>query len=122
MRKFSAEQKVKIYQEYLRCRNKSKVARLFNIDRSYLYEIISECESTLLDHFAQKEPGRKKAGAPGNYSEALEKIKDLEDQNLELDKAREELYIRNEWLKLRLSWADRDKKTRQLKKTKKKKQ
>ena len=120
MRKFSAKDKVKIYQAYLRCRNKLKVSREFKIDRSYLYEIISECESALLDHFDQKEPGRKKADMPGDYAEAVEKIKELQAQNLQLDKAREELYIRNEWLQLRLSWAEKDDENRQLKKTKNK--
>ena len=119
MHKFSPEQKVKIYQEYLRCQNKSKVSRQFNIDRSYLYEIISECEGVLLDHFKHKEPGRKKEDTPKNYPKALEKVQVLKDQNLQLEKDKEELYVKNKWLDLRLSFTDSDKKNH-LKKTKKK--
>lgn len=119
MQKFSPEQKVKIYQEYLRCQNKSKVSRQFSIDRSYLYEIISECESVLLDHFKHKEPGRKKEDTPQNYTEALEKVKTLKAQNLQLETDKEELYVKNTWLNLRLSFAESDQK-HHLKKTKKK--
>jgi transposase-like protein len=119
LKKFSPEQKVNIYQEYLRCQNKSKVSRQFNIDRSYLYEIISECESVLLDHFKHKEPGRKKADTPKNYAEALEKVKDLKKQNLQLEKDNEYLYVEKEWLNLRLSFTESEKKPH-LKKTKKK--
>jgi len=115
--KFSPEQKLNIYQEYLHCQNKSKVVRQFNIDRSYLSEIIAESNEVLLEHFKQKKPGRKKKDTPLNYTTALEKIEILKAQNLQQEKDNEELYVKNEFLNLRLSLVDKEQ-NRQLKKTK----
>jgi len=107
-KKFSPLKKVSIYRAYLQCRNKSEVARRFDIDRSYLSEIIAECDEVLLCHFEQKKPGRPKADAPKDFSDALDKIETLQSSNVELAKQKEELFISNEFLKLRLSWAERD--------------
>ena len=121
MKKLTPEQKLEIYQEFLRSTNKAAVARKYNIDRSYLYDIVKSCDKGLLAHLEQQKSGRKKADQPPTYNTALEKIKNLEDQNLELEKEKEKLYVKSEFLKLRLSWAEKDKKDRHLKKTKKSK-
>lgn len=124
MKKYSPQDKLKIYQEYQRCQNKSAVARQFGIDRSYLIEIIAECNQVLLAHFSQKKPGRKKAGQPQDMAQALERIDTLKSENLALAKDKEELHIINTFDKLRLSWAERDGfrvSGRHLKKTKNKK-
>ena len=126
-KKFSPEQKLEIYEAYLACQNKSQVAREFDIDRSYLSEIIAESKQALVDHFSGKKVGRKKADQPSTLPQALDQIHKLEAEKLELAKTREELHISNEFLKLRLSWAEsrscRDDKTkRHLKKKRKNKQ
>ena len=97
------------------------MARQFNIDRSYLYEIIKDCNGHLLEYLEHKKPGRKKEDVPASYSGALEHIKAQKAQILQLEKKNEDLYIKNEFLDLRLSWAERDEKNRHLKKTKNKK-
>ena len=120
---FSPEQKLEIYKAYLQCQNKSEVARQYDIDRSYLSELLHECDQVLVQHFSSKKPGRKKAHAPATLPQAREQIDRLEAEKLELAKAKEEFYISNEFLKLRLSWAERDHpelKNRHLKKKKKK--
>jgi transposase-like protein len=121
VKKLTPEQKLAIYQDFLRSTNKAAVARKYHIDRSYLYDIVKSCDQGLLEHLAQQKAGRKTADQPPTFTAALEKIKSLEDQNLDLEKEKEKWYIKSEFLKLRLSWAEKDKKDRHLKKTKKNK-
>jgi len=121
-KKYSSKEKLQIYQEYQRCQNKSGVARQFGIDRSYLNEIIHECDDVLLTHFDQKKPGRKKVDEPKDLVEALKQIETLKSQNLELAREKEVLYVTNEFNKLKLSWAEQagtSVKNRHLKKKKK---
>lgn len=123
-KRYSPEEKLQVYKEYQRSQNKSAVARKFGINRSYLIEIIAECDQVLLKHFDQKKPGRKKADQPENMAQALGQIETITSENRKLAKDNEELYIINQFDKLRLSWAERDgfKVTdRHLKKTKNKK-
>jgi transposase-like protein len=121
MKKLSPEKKLEIYREFLHRRNKSAVARQYNLDRSYLYEIIKDCDEHLLEYLKHKKTGRQKEDVPASYPDALEQIEGQNAQILELEKKNEDLYIKNEFLTLRLSWAERDEKSRHLKKTKSKK-
>ena len=121
MKKLSPEKKLEIYQEFLHSQNKSAVARQYNLDRSYLYEIIKDCNEHLLEYLKHKKTGRQKEEVPASYPDALEQIEGQKAQILQLEKEKEELYIKNEFLALRLSWAERDEKKRHLKKTKNKK-
>ena len=107
-KKYSSQEKLRIYKAYQRCQNKSAVARQFGIDRSYLIQIIAECDDVLLSHFDQKKAGRKKAGQVQDIKQAVEQIESLKAKNLELAKSNEELYVSNEFIKLQLSWAERD--------------
>jgi transposase-like protein len=123
-KRYSAADKLRLYKEYQSRQNMSEVARIYGIDLSYLREIISECDQVLLTHFRQKKVGRKRAGEPQDIPEALEQITTLRSQHHELAKEKEELYIKNEFMKLQLSWAQRDGytvKDRHLKKKRKKK-
>lgn len=105
-KKYSSKEKLQIYKEYQRCQNKSAVARQFGIDRSYLNEIINECDNVLLTHFDQKKPGRKKVDEPRDLVEALKQIETLKSQNLELAREKEALYITNEFNQLKINWAE----------------
>lgn len=121
---YSAADKLELYKEYQNRQNMSEVARTYGIDLSYLREIISECDQVLLTHFRQKKAGRKKADEPQDIPEALQRITTLKSQYHEVAKEKEELYIKNEFMKLQLSWAQRDGytvKNRHLKKKREKK-
>jgi transposase-like protein len=121
---YSAADKLRFYKEYQNRQNMSEVARIYGIDLSYLREIISECDQVLLTHFRHKKVGRKKADEPQDIPEAVQQISTLKSQYHELAKEKEELYIKNEFMKLQLSWAQRDGytvKNRHLKKKRKKK-
>jgi len=107
-KRYSPQEKLQVYKEYQRCQNKSEVARQFGIDRSYLSEIIAECDDVLLAHFGQKKPGRRKADQPQNMRQAIERIESLKSEKLDLAKEKERLHIINTFDKLRLSWAERD--------------
>lgn len=121
MKKLSPEQKLEIYQEFLHSDNKSAVARKYGIDRSYLYDIVKNSNKGLLQYFEQQKIGRKDVDMPATLTEAVEKIKELESHNLEIEKEKEELWVKNEFLELRLSFAEERQKNRHLKKTKNKK-
>lgn len=121
---YSAADKLRFYKEYQNRQNMSEVARIYGIDLSYLREIISECDQVLLSHFRQKKAGRKKADEPQDIPEAVQQIRTLKSHYHELAKEKEELYIKNAFMKLQLSWAQRDGyrvKNRHLKKKRKKK-
>jgi transposase-like protein len=107
-KRYSAEDKLGLYKAYQSCRNMSEVARLYGIDLSYLREIIRECEEVLLAHFDRKRAGRKGADAPQDMAEAIARTRQLQSQYHEVAKEKEELYIQNEFMKLQLSWAQRD--------------
>lgn len=105
---YSSHEKLQIYKAYQGCQNKSAVARQFGIDRSYLIQIIAECDDVLLSHFDHKKAGRKKAGQVQDVNQAVEQIESLKAKNLELATSNEELYVSHEFMKLQLSWAERD--------------
>ena len=105
-RKLSPERKLELYREFQQAPNKAQLARRWGIDRSYMYEIVGECEKTILDAFAGRRPGRKSAGKPASLQEAWQRIEELEERYQSADTERELLYCRSEFLKLRLKWAE----------------
>lgn len=105
-RRLSPEKKLRLYQEFIQSANKAELARKWGIDRSYLYEVVRECEKTVLDTFSGRKPGRKPNGKPATLEEAWERIEQLEEQYEQEATQRELLYCRSEFLKLRLKWAE----------------
>lgn len=106
--KLSAEDKRLIYQDYHRSANKSEVARKWDINRSYMYEIVKECDALILSGFVHRHRGRKASNEAGTLPDANERIKILEAENRRLDEERERYYARSEFMKLRLKWAERE--------------
>ena len=105
-RKLSPERRLKLYHEFLQSSNRTELALKWGVDRSYMYEIVRECEKTLLDSFSGRKPGRKPEGRPSTLEEAWERIEALEDKYEREATERELLYCRSEFLKLRLKWAE----------------
>jgi DNA primase len=104
-RKLSPERKLQLYREFQKSSNKTELARKWGIDRSHMYEIVKVCDKTLLDTFSNRRPGRKPMGKPSSLEDAWLRIKELEERYERSSTEREELYCRNEFLKLRLKWA-----------------
>lgn len=105
-RQLSPEKKLELYREFQRTQNKTELARRWGLDRSHLYQIVRDCEETMLEAFSGRKPGRPRAGTPKTIGEALDRIKELEAQYEREAKAREEMYCRSELLALRLKWAE----------------
>jgi DNA primase len=105
-RRLSPEKKLKLYQEFIQSANKAELARKWGMDRSYMYEVVRECEKTLLDTFSGRKPGRKPQGKPATLEEAWERIEQLEEQYEQEATQRELLHCRSEFLNLRLKWAE----------------
>ncbi len=107
-RRLNAGDKLLLYQDYQRGGNKSEVARKWGINRSYMYEVVKECEELILSGFSQRRQGRKPSNEPGTLAEACERLKDLEAENRRLDEERERHYVRNEFMKVRLKWSEQE--------------
>jgi transposase-like protein len=106
LKQLSAQDKLSLYRDYQRSDNKSTVAVKWGINRSYMYEIVNECEELILSGFSQRRRGRKSSGEPATMAEARERVASLEQENRRLDEERERYYVRNEFMKLRLKWAE----------------
>jgi DNA primase len=129
--RLDAIDKLSLYREYSRASNKREVALRWGISRSYMYELIRDCEKLLLNGLRSRKPGRRKKGAPTTLEEALERINQLEAERDHEMREKERYYVRSEFLNLHLKWSEREKeelrggaarksKKRQLKKKKKK--
>lgn len=105
-RKLSAERKLELYREFQRTENKAELARQWGIDRSYLYEVVRECEHMFLCALAERKPGRPPKGKPTTLDEAHKRIAELEKEHAQEATEREKLYCRSEFLALRLKWAE----------------
>lgn len=105
-RRLSPERKLQLYREFQRTENKTELARRWGLDRSHLYEIVRDCEETMLEAFSDRKPGRPPAGTPKTMEEALVRIKELETQYEREATAREEIFCRSEFLALRLKWSE----------------
>lgn len=101
----TAEDKLTLYQKFMSAQNKTEVAQKWGINRSYMYEIIKECEENIINGFSHRRPGRKPQYAPATLEEAMEKMKALEEQKECAEVEKEKYYARSEFMKLRLKWA-----------------
>lgn len=107
-RRLSAQDKLSLYQDFQRSDNKKKLAEKWGINRSHMYDVVNESEDLIVSGFSQRRIGRKSSQEPGTLSEAIERIKNLEAENRRLDEERERHYVRNEFMKIRLKWAERE--------------
>ncbi len=107
-RRLSAEDKLLLYQDYQRGDNKSEVAVKWGINRSYMYEVVKECDELILSGFSQRRQGRKPSNEPGTMANAHERIETLEQETRRLDEERERYYVRSEFMKVRLKWAEQE--------------
>jgi DNA primase len=105
-RKLSPERRLQLYREFQQAENKAELARRWGIDRSYLYEVVRDCEQTLIEAYSGRKPGRRPKGTPGSLKEAMERIKQLEEKYEREATEREKLYCRSEFLAIRLKWAE----------------
>jgi DNA primase len=105
-RTLSSERRLQLYREFQQTKNKAELARHWGIDRSYLYEVVRDCERTLLDSFSGRKPGRPPKGKPATLEEALERIEHLEELCEREATRKEELHCRSEFLALRLKWSE----------------
>jgi transposase-like protein len=106
--RLSAEDKLSLYRDFQRSENKSQVALRWGLNRSYMYEVVKECEELILSGFSARRAGRKPSGQPKTLSEAHQRLKDLEEENCRLDEERERHYVRNEFMKVRLKWSEQE--------------
>ena len=107
-RRLSAQDKLLLYQDYHRSENKSELAKRWGINRSYMYEVVKECEELILSGFSQRRRGRKPSNEPKTMADARERIESLEQENRCLDEERERYHVRNEFMKVRLKWTEHE--------------
>jgi hypothetical protein len=130
--RLTAEDKLSLYKEFMGAENKTQIAQKWGINRSYMYEIIKECEEHIINGFSHRRAGRKPQHAPATLDDAMERIKALEEEKERVETEKERYYARSEFMKLRLKWAqieadelrgvkeEKGGKKRQVKKKKKK--
>ena len=106
--KLSGEDKLLLYKDYMRSANKSEVARRWRLNRSYMYEVVRECESLIVDGFSGRRAGRRRAGEVSTLAEASERIRELEQEKRRLGEEKERYYARSEFLKIRLKYAQQE--------------
>lgn len=102
------ECKLALYKEFLISANKTELADKWGIDRSYMYDIVQECEEFLLKGFHEKRLGRKSSSKPQTLEQAWKKIEELEQRHYEEAVEKEKYLARSEFLSLRLKWAERE--------------
>jgi DNA primase len=105
-RKLSPQRRLQLYREFQQSANKAALAERWGIDRSYLYEVVRDVEETLVESFSERKVGRPPKGMPTSLAEAHERIRELERQYEREATKREELYCRNEFMAIRLKWAE----------------
>lgn len=104
----TAQDKLAIYQAFVRSDNRSQLANEWGIDRSYLYKIVKECEETILNNFNDKRPGRKSAYDVANRADARSLIEQLETEKQQLARDKEYYHAQSEFLKIRLKFSDQE--------------
>jgi DNA primase len=105
-RKLSPQRRLQLYREFQQAANKAALAERWGIDRSHLYEIVRDIEDTLVESFSERKAGRPPKGMPGTLAEAHARIRELERQYEREATQREELYCRNEFMAIRLKYAE----------------
>jgi DNA primase len=102
----TAQDKLALYREFMGAENKSVVAQKWGINRSYMYQVVKECEENILSGFSQRRVGRKPSQAPATIEEATQTIAALEEEKKHAETEKEKYYARSEFMKLRLKWAE----------------
>jgi DNA primase len=102
----SAKEKLEFYRAFQRSTNKSALARKWGIDRSHMYEIVRDVEGAVLAGLASRQPGRPPQGRPETVEDAWRQICRLEEQTRQFSSERDKSVCREEFLKLRLKWAE----------------
>lgn len=106
--KLMTRDKLKLYRDYIAASNKSEVALRWGINRSYMYQVVKECEAFIEDGFSSRRPGRKPAGKPTTLEEAQARIAQLEEEKLYEEKEKQLHYARNAFLQIRLKYAEQE--------------
>jgi len=104
----TAQDKLAIYQAFVRSDNRSQLAKEWGIDRSYLYRIVKECEESIVNNFNEKHPGRKSAYDVANRANVRSLIEQLEAEKQQLARDKEYYYAQSEFLKIRLKFSDQE--------------
>lgn len=104
--RLTAEKKLELYRAVQRSENKSDLAREWGIDRTHMYEVVSDCEKLLLQGLASRRPGRRPAGQPETVKEAWRQIGQLREEVDRLILERDKSVCREEFLRLRLKWSE----------------
>ena len=104
--RLSSEDKVELYRAFQRSENKSELARQWGMDRSHMYEVVRDIEEQMLAVLSSRQPGRPPSGQPETVRAALSQIRELQTKVDELSMERDKSICREEFLKLRLKWAE----------------
>jgi DNA primase len=104
--RLSTEEKLELYRAFQRSDNKSELARKWGIDRSHMYEIVRDIDKLIVDGLSSRQPGRRPSGQPETIKDAFDQIGRLQDHNQQLNLERDKSFCREEFLRLRLKWAE----------------
>lgn len=102
----TAQEKLSLYKDFMSAENKTDVALKWGVNRSYMYQIVKECDEMIVNGFSQRRPGRKRDGMPATLDEAMERIDLLEEAKRHEAKEKERYYARSEFMKVRLKCAE----------------
>jgi len=105
-RRLSAVDKLEIYRAFQRSSNKSELARQWGIDRSYLYQLVKEMEASLAERLSSRQAGRPPVDRPATVQDAWQRLQELQEQIRQLAHERDLGICREEFLGLRLKWAE----------------
>jgi transposase-like protein len=104
--RLSAEEKLELYRAFQISDNKSELARQWGIDRSHLYEVVRDVEEIVVAGLSLRQPGRRPAGRPETIKDAWRQISQLQEQNRQLSLGHDKSICKEEFLQLRLKWAE----------------
>lgn len=97
----TSKEKRKIYEDYTRASNKSTVAARWGINRSYMYQIVRECQEMIDEGYNNRRVGRasKNLDTSLTQEDAIRRIATLESE-------KEMLWASGEFMKVRLKWSE----------------
>ncbi len=101
----SPRDKLKIYEEFIAASNKSAVARKWGINRGYMYEIVGDCQATLLGEMGSRQKGRRPEKMPTDLLDARKRLKELEAEKEREATEKEGYLAQSAFLQLQLKWA-----------------
>jgi len=101
-RRLTAEEKLKLYEQFQQTSNKAELARQWGIDRSHMYTVVNDCKHLLLSSLSTQRRGRKPACQPASLEQAGQQIKQLQDEVKRISRERDKLHCREALLGIRL--------------------